>query len=222
MLTTEVAMLNGLISETDSIIKAILLILSSKYKNNQEIEGEEKMTEHLINIIGFLVIAPSNPDNHFDIIQAILNLMEKKVWNSKSVYRRVRIYIALFNYLCSQSQDMLPYHIPRVDSNDTIFLGDDTFQTGLVQLLNTVFEKIINIMTELNNCEDRESQAMLSMSMTSTAACLTQNMNKSENMSKFIQKLVKKGEKSYVKCKRFITNGYLEKTKKYIQRKYEN
>jgi flagellin-specific chaperone FliS len=209
MLTTEVAMLNGLISETDSIIKAILLILSSKYKNNQEIEGEEKMT-------------PSNPDNHFDIIQAILNLMEKKVWNSKSVYRRVRIYIALFNYLCSQSQDMLPYHIPRVDSNDTIFLGDDTFQTGLVQLLNTVFEKIINIMTELNNCEDRESQAMLSMSMTSTAACLTQNMNKSENMSKFIQKLVKKGEKSYVKCKRFITNGYLEKTKKYIQRKYEN
>jgi CRISPR/Cas system-associated endonuclease Cas3-HD len=142
MLNAEVALLNGLISETDSIIKAILLILNSKYKNNQDVEAEEKMTEEILNVVGFLVVVPSNPDNHFDLTYAIMNLMEKKEWNRRSVYRRVKIYIALFNYLCTQAQDQLPYNIPRVDSNDTIFLGDETFQTGLNECLTKIFDKI--------------------------------------------------------------------------------
>jgi hypothetical protein len=77
-------------------------------------------------------------------------------------------------------------------------------------------------MTELNSSEDRESQATLSKCMTCTAACLAQNLGKSDNVENFIQKIIKKAEKSYVKCKRFITNAFLERTKKYIQRKHEN
>lgn len=91
--------MNGLISETDSIIKAILLILNSQFKNNTEEEADEKFTEHLLNVIGFLVVVPSNPDNHFELVHAIMNLMTKKQWNKKSVFSRVKIYVALFNYL---------------------------------------------------------------------------------------------------------------------------
>lgn len=142
MLNAEVALLNGLISETDSIIKAILLILNSKYKSNQDVDAEEKMTEELLNVIGFMVVVPSNPENHFELTYAIMNLMEKKEWNRRSVYRRIKIYIALFNYLCTQAQDQLPYNIPRVDSNDSIFLGDEAFQVGLNECLTKVFDKI--------------------------------------------------------------------------------
>jgi hypothetical protein len=42
MLNAQVALMNGLISETDSIIKAILLIINAQYKKTQEIEAEEK------------------------------------------------------------------------------------------------------------------------------------------------------------------------------------
>lgn len=134
--------MNGLISETDSIIKAILLILNAQNKNNQDLEAEGKLTEYLLNIIGFLVVMPSNPDNHFESTFAILNLMDKKVWNNKSVLNRVKIYVALFNYLSTQAQDKLPYSINRVDSNDTIFLGDDTFYEGLEACLIRVFDQI--------------------------------------------------------------------------------
>ena len=77
-------------------------------------------------------------------------------------------------------------------------------------------------MTELNNAgEDRESQAMLSKCMTYTAASLAQNVKCTPVIHKFIGKCIKKAEKSYVKCKRYISNQFLEKTKKYIQRKVE-
>lgn len=77
-------------------------------------------------------------------------------------------------------------------------------------------------MTELNNAEDRESQAMLSKSMTAAAACLAQNIKCSPNTKGFIQKCIKKAEKSYVKSKRYISNSFLEKSKKYIQRKLDS
>ena len=201
MLNAQVALMNGLISETDSIIKAILLIINAQYKKTQELEAEEKWTEHLLNILGFLIVVPSNPDNFFENIFAIMSLMEKKTWNKKSVLNRVKIYIAIFNYLCTQAQDKLPYNINRVDSNDTIFLGDDQFFSELEQNLVKVFDQIVNVMGELNN-EDRESQAMLSMCMTWTAACLAQNIELSDKVQSFIDKIIKKAEKSYVKCKR--------------------
>lgn len=215
----QVALMNGLISETDSIIKAILLILNSQYKNNQDPEAESKMTEHILNIIGFMVVMPSNPDDYFENTKAIQTLVSKKVWNKKSVYNRVKIYIALFNYLCTQAQDKLPYNIERVDSNDTIFIGDENFAKDLEILLTEVFDKIVEVMTELNAMEDRESQAMLSKSITAMAGCLAQNVNITPNVEKFISKMIKKAEKSFVKCKRLITNAFLEKTKKFIKKK---
>lgn len=108
-----------------------------------------------------------------------------------------------------------------MDSNDTIFLGDETFVAGLEDCLVKVFDQIVNIMTELNNAEDRESQASLSKCMTATAACLAQNLQMTPNVEKFMSKITKKAEKSYVKCRRLISNAFLERTKKYIQRKLE-
>jgi len=199
MQNAQVALMNGLISETDSIIKAILLILNNQYKNNQDIEAEERLTEHLLNIMGFMVVMPSNPERYFENTEAIMNLLTKKTWNKKSIYNKVKIYIGLFNYLCTQAQDKLPYNIYRVDSNDTIFLGDDQFMVELEQQLVKVFDQIINVMTELNTEEDRESQAMLSKSMTAISACLAQNVNMSAKVESFIQKMIKKAEKSFVK-----------------------
>jgi hypothetical protein len=155
----------------------------------------------LLNILGFLVVVPSSPDNFFENVFAIMSLMEKKTWNKKSVLNRIKIYIAIFNYLCTQAQDKLPYNINRVDSNDTIFLGDDQFFSELEQNLVKVFDQIVNVMGEVNN-DDRESQAMLSMCMTYTAACLAQNVELSDKVQGFIDKIIKKAEKSYVKCKR--------------------
>jgi hypothetical protein len=57
--------------------------------------------------------------------------------------------------------------------------------------------------------------------MTYICACLAQNIQISGGVDKFIEKCIKKAEKSYVKCKRFISNSFLEKTKRYIQKKKE-
>ena len=126
---------------------------------------------------------------------------KRKHGTKKSALNIVKIYIAVFNYLCTQAQDKLPYSINRVDSNDTIFLGDDQFINELEQNLVKVFDQIVNVMGELNN-DDRESQAMLSMWMTWTADWLAQNVALSDKVQSFIDKIIKKVEKSYIKCKR--------------------
>jgi hypothetical protein len=71
-------LLNGLIGETDSLLKAILAGMDEKFtadaqKINQmgkKIETEYsdnlyKMGELLQSVLGFLVVVPSNPENEY-------------------------------------------------------------------------------------------------------------------------------------------------------------
>ena len=63
--TARVALINGLISETDSIIHATLLCLSSQHKKYADKEGDQKLTTHLLSIIGHLMLVPSNPEHYY-------------------------------------------------------------------------------------------------------------------------------------------------------------
>lgn len=94
--------MNGLIAETDSILKAVLLILNNIYKHTTDIGDEIVLTRYLLNIVGHLVVVPSNPEEYqFAIAFAVLNLMKKKVWNPQSGLEQTRVYAALINYLGS-------------------------------------------------------------------------------------------------------------------------
>lgn len=98
-LTAQASLLNGLIGETDSLIKAILstmdesFTLYAKRMTNigQKIEitnGDNlvKMGELLQSILGFLVIVPSNPENsYFQIVEAILNFLKKEEWGTSEI-----------------------------------------------------------------------------------------------------------------------------------------
>jgi len=42
----------------------------------------------------------------------------------------------------------LPYNITRVDSNDSIFLGDDSFRSEGLKLIQTIFDAMIEMVSE--------------------------------------------------------------------------
>jgi hypothetical protein len=60
-MTAEVAMLNGLIGETDSLIKAILATIDENF--DQKRLGA--IGDTLLQLLGLLVIVPSNPETTF-------------------------------------------------------------------------------------------------------------------------------------------------------------
>jgi len=78
LLTAQASLLNGLIGETDSLLKAILAGMDEKFTSDaskitkigkkvevEYVENLYKMGELLQSILGFLVVVPSNPENEF-------------------------------------------------------------------------------------------------------------------------------------------------------------
>jgi hypothetical protein len=60
-LTAQVAMLNGLIAETDSLVKGVL----STIDENWDLKKVDFHGDVILNLLGFLVIVPSNPETSF-------------------------------------------------------------------------------------------------------------------------------------------------------------
>lgn len=78
LLTAQASLLNGLIGETDSLLKAILAGMDEKFTADaskitslgkkvevEYVENLYKMGELLQSVLGFLVVVPSNPENDF-------------------------------------------------------------------------------------------------------------------------------------------------------------
>lgn len=111
-------MLNGLIGEADSLLKAILETLDDSFTKHvknltnlgQKIESQNpdklyKMGELFQSILGFLVVVPSNPENaYFIIVEGILNFLKKEEWGtSEHAFRiHIRVLDSCVRYLATQ------------------------------------------------------------------------------------------------------------------------
>ena len=60
-MTAEVAMLNGMIGETDSLIKAILATIDENFNANRI----QFIGDVILQLLGLLVVVPSNPETSF-------------------------------------------------------------------------------------------------------------------------------------------------------------
>ena len=60
-MTAEIALMNGLIGETDSLLKGVLATLDENFDNKKV----EALGQLLLNFLGFLVLVPSNPETSF-------------------------------------------------------------------------------------------------------------------------------------------------------------
>ena len=79
--------------------------------------------------MGFLVLVPSNPEiSYFQLAEGALNIMKNhNEWANYPV-AKTKVFAALVCYLSTQVQDSFPCHIAGVESNDTIFIGNDEFR----------------------------------------------------------------------------------------------
>lgn len=76
LLAAQVALLNGLIGETDSLCKAVLAIIDENF--NPMIGQLTKTADLLMNFLGFLVIVPSDPErDFFQLANGVINLLQK-------------------------------------------------------------------------------------------------------------------------------------------------
>jgi hypothetical protein len=116
-------LLNGLIGETDSLLKGVLATIDENFDEKKA----NQIGDILLNMLGLLVIVPSNPEtSFFQLSEGIISLLKNH--EIPNPVLKAKIFAGIVSYLTTQMQDTLPYHIPNVDSNDRIFIGNEEFK----------------------------------------------------------------------------------------------
>lgn len=84
------------------------------------------------------------------------------------------MFIRMINYLATQMQDTLPYHINGVDSNDKIFIGNEAFSRECSQLMDFLFDQILEEIATLNEVKQQHFKQIHDICL-DAASCLIMN-----------------------------------------------
>ena len=149
--TAEIALMNNLISECDSLCKFIITNIQKEIENLDKLEAD-----FIINFsksfLGFLIMVPSNPDDPFQLIRGFSNLFTELTLPKTNLLSRVKlsIFLSMAKFVTTQLQNRLPYHVFNVDSNDEIFTGDPKYISEGNQLIEKILNDILNEISEFD------------------------------------------------------------------------
>ncbi len=88
--------MNGLIGETDSLFKGVLATINDNFDQKKV----NTYSDILNNMLGFLVIVPSNPEtSFFQLVEGILNLLKEREWGAKSHLIKAKLFANIICYL---------------------------------------------------------------------------------------------------------------------------
>ena len=148
LITAQIALMNNLISECDSITKNMISGIQKEIKENLDKKESYFIENFSKSLLGFLIVVPSNPDDPFQLIRAFINIFNDETLQKTSLVLKLKlsIYVSLVKFLYAQLQNKLPYHIFNVESNDEIFTGDEQFEqmghTLIAQIISDILDDI--------------------------------------------------------------------------------
>jgi hypothetical protein len=149
--TAEIALMNNLISECDSICRGIITGIQKEIFNLDKLEAD-----FIINfsksLLGFLIMVPSNPDDPFQLIRGFINVFNDETLLKSLLVSRVKlsIFLSMAKFVTTQLQVRLPYHVYNVDSNDEIFTGDQKYIMEGNEIVETILTGILNEISEFD------------------------------------------------------------------------
>lgn len=146
VLTSQVALVNNLIGEAESIVKTAI----SKIPALAEEDELNSVEDNLITLVGVLVLLPDNPGSttgFFLPAHGLINALTSL--NKRYDKLKYRLLIHLLWYLSSQNQLKLPVRLFRVDSNDKLMAGNELFRNEQRALVALVIEELLNFVTEV-------------------------------------------------------------------------
>ena len=113
LMTAQISLINNLISECDSIIRNMIIDIQKDLKENLNKLEANFIINFCNNLLGFLVLVPSNPDNPFILIQEFINIFTDQTLQKTLLIMKVKlkIYLSLVKFLTTQMQNRLPYYI---------------------------------------------------------------------------------------------------------------
>ena len=149
--TAEIALMNNLISECDSLCKFIITNIQKEIDCLDKLEADF-IINYSKSFLGFLIMVPSNPDDPFQLIRGFINLFQLETLPKNNLVSRVKlsVFLSMSKFVTTQLQNRLPYHVFNVDSNDEIFTGDPKYISEGNQILENIITEILNEISEFD------------------------------------------------------------------------
>jgi hypothetical protein len=160
LLGAQVALANGLLPQMDAFVKAAVTTVkdegagdgSKEPDSNAAIREanarEETLVELLSSLCSLLISAPGHPQHGpFYLATGALNVIQGAKWRLPS--SKPTLYVKMLSLFCAYGQRTLPYHVPGVDSNDTLYASEPEYVGKLDEVIGMILSQVEGSLSEL-------------------------------------------------------------------------
>lgn len=135
-----------------------------------EIDGKQKNTEtylisYICNFLSTLIIVPDSPDQGvLYLIRLLIDSIKQYPFDSHGNGIST-IYLHILDMLSVSSQEIYPYHIPNVVSNDELYGSDPKFLTEINLICSEIVDQILINLKFLGDGNQLRIQSTVSLEL---------------------------------------------------------
>uniref|UniRef100_A0A182NQY8 Uncharacterized protein n=1 Tax=Anopheles dirus TaxID=7168 RepID=A0A182NQY8_9DIPT len=165
----QVALLNVCLQHADSCFEAALNLIP-EVPRTVETDGKMQPTEgfvktFVVNFLSTLVIVPDNPTQGvLYLLRLLLEVVPKYPFEPTSSMLS-GIYLHVLDFLSVAAQEVYPYHIVNVISNDDLYGSDPKFIAEVNELCCTVCDKLLQHLKLLLESNALRAQSQLALDL---------------------------------------------------------
>ncbi|UJR27431.1 hypothetical protein I4U23_008720 [Adineta vaga] len=164
-LCAQTAYLNQSLSQGDGFLKTAITLLSDFPKQieieNKLVSSDRYLYEAISNVMSTLVIVPDNPEGGIlYLAHGLSNVINQMKCFDEASETRAILLMNMLCFITTQIQTVLPYHIPKVESNDTLYGNDKEFLNEMHQRLNRICDQIIQILKDMANTNPKRQSTL--------------------------------------------------------------
>nr|CAD7444955.1 unnamed protein product [Timema bartmani] len=162
LLSGQVALLNQCLGQADACFKAALSLIPELPKT-VECDGKPRSSEsylvsYLCHFLSTLLVVPDSPEQGvLYLTRGLLNVLQHYTWEPTSNAKPV-VYLHVLDLLSTVAQETYPYHIEKVDSNDSLYGSDPKFIMEINKMCSIIVAEILDHLQYLGKSEQLPKQ----------------------------------------------------------------
>ncbi|KAJ5075226.1 esophageal cancer associated protein [Anaeramoeba ignava] len=219
----EISLINSIVSQADTFFRAALTLFQelstqkSSGDSNSVLIDEQKLIDFLRYFSSILLVVPGHPELGASyLIKAMIKVLKDFPWSQGSD-AKIQIYFSLIMLFASLSQRNYIYHVPNIDSNDTLYAGDSEFLQELQGFSSILVQEVMNelyVLEKEMNPQSKKKNAILSLDFFNI---LIEHYVLDKQSAKLLLKLFENAKKSD-----YTDRIYLKNTLDSIQKKQDS
>ncbi|KAI4469048.1 esophageal cancer associated protein [Holotrichia oblita] len=154
LLSGQVALFNYCLGQADACFKAALSVIPewSQQENEKNRSNEFFLSSYIKKFLSVLLVVPDSPDRGvLNLIRILLNSIQNYEWDMQTG-TLCYLYMNVLDLLSSMAQESYPYHVDKVESNDTLYGSDPKFIQEINKMCSVILGELLSQLKRLGSC----------------------------------------------------------------------